>query len=154
MSLTVLISDPERRKERTDSDANDREVYIAGLSKFVTKEDLEKLFKTVRIRERIRARLLIYCDNSTVKLRKLELPLTRMAVRKGLLSSNLQTRFVFLFISTYPYLFEQQKDAMNALNANNFELKKRRIAVTLADTRVRNKNRYVLVSSVSYLLVS
>ena len=45
--LNVFISNPERRKERTDADANDREVYVAGLSKFVTKEDLERLFKTV-----------------------------------------------------------------------------------------------------------
>ena len=45
--LSVLISNPERKKERTDSDANDREVYVAGLSKLVTKEDLENLFKTV-----------------------------------------------------------------------------------------------------------
>lgn len=43
--LNVFISNPERRKERTDTD---REVYVAGLSKFVTKDDLEKLFKTVR----------------------------------------------------------------------------------------------------------
>ena len=45
--LSVYISNPERKKERTDSDANDREVYVAGLSKFVTKDDLEGLFKTV-----------------------------------------------------------------------------------------------------------
>jgi len=47
LKLNVYISNPERRKERTDADANDREVYVAGLSKFVTKDDLEKLFKTV-----------------------------------------------------------------------------------------------------------
>ena len=45
--MAVYISNPERRKERTDSDANEREVYVAGLSKLVTKEDLETLFKTV-----------------------------------------------------------------------------------------------------------
>lgn len=45
--MSVFISNPERKKERTDSDANDREIYVAGLSKFTTKEDLEKLFKTV-----------------------------------------------------------------------------------------------------------
>lgn len=48
MSLNVYISNPERRKERSDADANDREVYVAGLSRFTTKEDLETLFKTVR----------------------------------------------------------------------------------------------------------
>lgn len=47
LTLNVFISNPERKKERTDADANDREVYVAGLSKFVTKEDLEKLFRTV-----------------------------------------------------------------------------------------------------------
>lgn len=31
-----------------------------------------------------------------------------------------------------------QKDALAALAANNYELKKRRIAVTMADTRVKN----------------
>lgn len=47
LTLNVFISNPERKKERTDAGANDREVYVAGLSKFVTKDDLEKLFKTV-----------------------------------------------------------------------------------------------------------
>ena len=46
-NLKVYISNPERRKERTDADANAREVYVAGLSKFVTKDDLTKLFRTV-----------------------------------------------------------------------------------------------------------
>ena len=46
-NLQVYISDPERKKERTDADANSRELYIAGLAKSVRKEDLEKLFKTV-----------------------------------------------------------------------------------------------------------
>lgn len=34
--------------------------------------------------------------------------------------------------------FEQEKDALAALSANNHELKKRRIAVTLADTRAKS----------------
>lgn len=46
--MNVYISNPERKKERTDSDANDREIYVAGLSRFATKGDLETLFKTVR----------------------------------------------------------------------------------------------------------
>ena len=48
MPLNVYISNPERKKERTDVDADERELYVAGLSKFTTKEDLENLFKTVR----------------------------------------------------------------------------------------------------------
>jgi hypothetical protein len=45
--MNVFISNPDRKKERTDADANDREVYVAGLSKFTTKEDLENLFRSV-----------------------------------------------------------------------------------------------------------
>jgi hypothetical protein len=47
LSLNVLISNPERKKERTDQDANEREIYVAGLSRFTTKVDLEKLFTPV-----------------------------------------------------------------------------------------------------------
>lgn len=47
-ALSVLISNPERKQERTDSDANDRELYVAGLSRAVKREDLKKLFNTVR----------------------------------------------------------------------------------------------------------
>ena len=34
MSLNVYISNPERKKERTDADANDREIYVAGALNF------------------------------------------------------------------------------------------------------------------------
>jgi squamous cell carcinoma antigen recognized by T-cells 3 len=47
LALNVFISNPERKKERSDADANDKELYVAGLSKFATKEDLENLFRTV-----------------------------------------------------------------------------------------------------------
>ena len=47
LRLNVYISNPERKKERTDADANAREIYVAGLSRFATKDDLEKLFRTV-----------------------------------------------------------------------------------------------------------
>ena len=47
--MSVLISNPERKKDRTDSDANDREVYVAGLARSVTKADLEKVFATVSL---------------------------------------------------------------------------------------------------------
>ena len=50
MHLSVMISAPERKKERTDADANDREIYVAGLSKFTTKEDLYQVFNTVGVR--------------------------------------------------------------------------------------------------------
>jgi len=47
LPLNVYISNPERKKERTDQDFNEKEVYVAGLSKFTTKLDLEKLFFAV-----------------------------------------------------------------------------------------------------------
>ena len=51
--------------------------------------------------------------------------------------------FIHEFIqSTSVYV---QKDAQAALGANNYELKKRRIAVTLADSRVRARNRRVFL---------
>jgi hypothetical protein len=48
-TLSVYISNPGRKKERTDADANEREVYVAGLSRFTTKEDLEGVFSRVRV---------------------------------------------------------------------------------------------------------
>jgi len=46
-----------------------------------------------------------------------------------------------LTLETYEYLIQQ--DARMALSANNHELKRRRIAVTLADTRVKGKSQDV-----------
>lgn len=45
-AISVLISNPGRKKERSDADANERELYVAGLSKFATKDDLRKVFET------------------------------------------------------------------------------------------------------------
>lgn len=45
--MNVYLSNPERKKERTDASANDKEIYVAGLSKYTNRVDLEKLFKTV-----------------------------------------------------------------------------------------------------------
>ncbi|KAH9999668.1 hypothetical protein BJV74DRAFT_823117 [Russula compacta] len=105
LSLNVYISNPERKKERTDADANAREVYVAGLSKFATKEDLEKLFRTY----------------GPVK-----------EVRMALDANNQSKGFAFVE-------FEEEGDATRALGANNYELKKRRIAVTISDSRVRSR---------------
>lgn len=48
MPLSVAISNPERKKERTDAGADEREVYVAGLSKHVNREDLEGVFAKVQ----------------------------------------------------------------------------------------------------------
>lgn len=49
LPLSVLVSNPERKKDRTDADANNREVYVAGVSKLATRAELENLFATVNI---------------------------------------------------------------------------------------------------------
>ncbi|KAF8895465.1 hypothetical protein BD779DRAFT_1619135 [Infundibulicybe gibba] len=113
LPMSVLISNPERKKERTDQDANEREIYVAGLSRFTTKIDLEKLFKT-------------YGGVKEV----------RMATDPDGKSKG------FAFVE-----FENENDARTALEANNHELKKRRIAVTLADSRARARNRNIADSS-------
>jgi len=105
--LNVYISNPERKKERTDQDANEREIYVAGLSRFTTKADLEKLFGTYGPVKDVRIAL---DDNSHAR--------------------------GFAFVE-----FEDANDAQSALAANNYELKKRRIAVTLSDPRVRARHR-------------
>lgn len=45
--LNVYISNPERKKERSDADADTKEIYVAGLSRFASEDDLKKLFSTV-----------------------------------------------------------------------------------------------------------
>ena len=45
--------------------------------------------------------------------------------------------------ATVTHMFPVQQDARMALSANNHELKRRRIAVTIADTRVKGKDRNV-----------
>ncbi|KAK1236238.1 Splicing factor [Marasmius sp. AFHP31] len=104
--MNVFISNPERKRERTDHDAADREVYVAGLNKSTTKADLEKFFGRYGPIKEVR---LATDDNNN---------------SKG-----------FAFVE-----FEDTSDAQKALEANNQDLKNRRIAVTLADPRVKGRN--------------
>ncbi|KAF8630909.1 hypothetical protein AX17_005267 [Amanita inopinata Kibby_2008] len=106
-SLNVFMSDPERKKARTDADADERELYVAGLSKFTTEADLEKVFKT-------------YGSVKEVRLAK-----NQNGQAKG-----------YAFVE-----FELEKDARAGLAANNFELKKRRIAVTMANSNIRSRHK-------------
>jgi hypothetical protein len=52
MRLSVEISDPQRKKDRTDVNANAKEVYVAGLARSVNEADLRKLFEQVGVRFR------------------------------------------------------------------------------------------------------
>ncbi|KZV80119.1 hypothetical protein EXIGLDRAFT_845875 [Exidia glandulosa HHB12029] len=108
MSLSVLISDPTRKKERSDADANEREVYIAGLSRFTKRGDIETLFKQFGA------------------IKDVRMSLDDKGHSKG-----------FAFVE-----FAESRSAHSALTANNYELKSRRIAVTLADPRVRAKHKH------------
>lgn len=47
--MSVFISDPLRKKSRTDTGANDRELYITCLTKFVQESDLRKMFEPVSL---------------------------------------------------------------------------------------------------------
>ncbi|GJN94155.1 hypothetical protein Rhopal_007229-T1 [Rhodotorula paludigena] len=44
-ALSVLISDPSRKKSRSDANAHQRELYVASLAKSVKEADLRKLFE-------------------------------------------------------------------------------------------------------------
>ncbi|GAW06502.1 rna-binding protein prp24 [Lentinula edodes] len=105
--INVLISNPGRKKERTDQDANDRELHVAGLSKQTTKHDLQKLFTKFGPVKDIRMAM----DNDG-KFRG------------------------FAFVE-----FENESHARAALDANNQELKGRRMAITIADSRGKSRPR-------------
>lgn len=44
-ALVAQISDPSRKKSRSDADANKRELYIANIGRSVKEQDLRKLFE-------------------------------------------------------------------------------------------------------------
>ncbi|KAG8854312.1 Splicing factor [Tulasnella sp. 330] len=101
MALSVAISNPERKKVRTDANIELREIYVAGLAKTTTQKDLETLF----------------ADCGAIK--GVRVPLDDHGKTKG-----------FGFVE-----FEQESSVKAALMYNNRELKKRRIAITMADPR-------------------
>jgi RNA recognition motif-containing protein len=143
--LNVYISNPERRKERTDADANAREVYVAGLSKFVTKDDLTKLFRTV---SSLVMSMFLFADRCQYgPVKEVRMALNAENHSKGFAFIEFEEEVGLSVVSRVlgrvltlgpPYL---QKDAAKALGANNYELKKRRIAVTMSDPRVRSQKR-------------
>lgn len=47
LTLDVYISDPERKKDRTDANADAREIHVSGLTRSTKREDLEGLFAQV-----------------------------------------------------------------------------------------------------------
>ncbi|KAF5389233.1 hypothetical protein D9757_003432 [Collybiopsis confluens] len=106
-AINVLISNPERKKERTDQDADDRELHVASLNKRTTKKDLQTLFSKFGPLKDVRMAM----DND--------------GKFKG-----------FAFVE-----FENESDARAALDANNQELRGRRMAVTIADSRAKLRLR-------------
>ena len=49
LNLSVLISNPERKKGRTDHDADEREIHVSGLPRATKSDDLRKIFQEVRV---------------------------------------------------------------------------------------------------------
>lgn len=83
-AMDVFMSNPERKKERTDQSADEKELYVAGLSKFTTKVDLEKVFKTVRsLHSSITNLVKLMERDSMVLSRRFDLRQIRMANAKG-----------------------------------------------------------------------
>ncbi|KAJ9113953.1 hypothetical protein QFC19_000149 [Naganishia cerealis] len=42
--VSVLISDPDRKKQRSDANADARELYVSQLSKFMNEQDMDRVF--------------------------------------------------------------------------------------------------------------
>ncbi|KAG8973011.1 Splicing factor [Tulasnella sp. 425] len=101
MALNVYISNPQRKKERTDANVEQREIYVAGLAKSTKQNELEELF------------------GECGPIKGVRLPLDDKGKAKG-----------FAFVE-----FEHETSALAALQLNNREVKKRRIAVTMVDPR-------------------
>ncbi|KAJ3894244.1 hypothetical protein GG344DRAFT_41516 [Lentinula edodes] len=112
--INVLISNPGRKKERTDQDANDRELHVAGLSKQTTKHDLQKLFTKARNKTSIFG-----------PVKDIRMAMDNDGKFRG-----------FAFVE-----FENESHARAALDANNQELKGRRMAITIADSRGKSRPR-------------
>lgn len=118
--MSVFISDPLRKKARTDVGANDRELYITCLTKFVQESDLRKLFQP-------------FGDIKGVRM-----ILNEEGHSKG-----------FAFVE-----FEAEASAKAALSMNNVELKKRRIGVTISNSKGtslvgKNKGKFQAESKLS-----
>ncbi|EGG01898.1 uncharacterized protein MELLADRAFT_91734 [Melampsora larici-populina 98AG31] len=118
--MSVFISDPLRKKARTDVGANDRELYITCLTKFVQEADLRKLFQP-------------FGDIKGVRM-----ILNEDGHSKG-----------FAFVE-----FETEASAKAALSMNNVELKKRRIGVTISNSKGtslvgKNKGKFQAESKLS-----
>lgn len=78
-----------------------------------------------------------------VSSKKLECQQMIRAIQRVLHLLNTSKRWVFKYLfSPFKTWCGSQKDAFASLGANNYELKKRRIAVTLADSRVRSRTRW------------
>ncbi|CAG8691825.1 1626_t:CDS:2, partial [Acaulospora colombiana] len=114
MKLTVLVSDPTRKKQRTDAGA--RELRVTGIVKSVTKADLEKLFGEVSS-PFISPRFIFKPGPQHGELKDI-----RLLPAAG----NNQTAFVE---------YETEEAAQGALALNNHMLKGRRLAVIMADSR-------------------
>jgi squamous cell carcinoma antigen recognized by T-cells 3 len=140
LTLNVFISNPERKKERTDAAADQKEIYVAGLSIFTKQADLHKLFKTVS--EVHPLEVLIHEQRPPVR------GCQRNSHGDGQRRQVQRLRFCRVrgggtcrVVAPCDDKLMQlcQAGAAASLNANNHEFKGRRIAVTIADARRSRK---------------
>lgn len=99
--LSVLVSDPNRKQTRSDAHANDRELFVGGLSKFVKEAELRRLFE----------------QHGAV-----------VGVRMGVNEDGTSKGHAFVE-------FAEEGGAKGALKLDGHELKKRKMAVSLAEKR-------------------
>lgn len=144
-ALSVAISNPARKKERTDAKLSAKEVVVTQMSKFVDRKDLERLFQPFGEIKDIRMNL----DNeghvrgaAFVEFADEVCPPFHPAKDgcDGLKSGLLTVRT--------PLPEKRQSAAQAALSMSNHELKKRRIAVTMPDHRAKANTKYVLLNHV------
>lgn len=130
--LSVAISNPERKKERTDAKVSDKEVVVSQMSKFVNRKDLERLFQPFGEIKDIRMNL---DDEGHVRgaafIEFVEEVRSRPCSRLRSFAAGADP-----FLSLSPPA-PSQSAAKAALSMNNHELKKRRIAVTVPDHRAK-----------------
>lgn len=129
-ALSVLVSDPSRKKSRSDAGAHQRELYVASLAKSVKEGDLRKLFEPFGTVTGVR------------------IPQDDKGLCKGFAFVEFENDVrplppALLFTSTLTdSRSRSQASAQEALSLNNHELKKRHMSVTIAQARQAGTGKF------------
>jgi RNA recognition motif-containing protein len=139
LQMNVFLSNPERKKGRTDADADEKEVYVAGLSKFTKQAELVKLFRTVRIMTDPPLRPLTHWHMQYGRVKEVRMETDEEGNSKGFAFVEFEEAVRVRRLLPLARLTRAQSAAAASLNANNHQLHNRRMAVTIADARRRKK---------------